>query len=69
MRCARLRGTQWLMDRNWLEQYVEDYNNRVYNGLMSPNAKRLLREMKRREYEEYLLEESRIDNNTGHDDQ
>ncbi len=56
------------MDRDWLEQYVEDYNNRVYNGLMSPNAKRLLREMKKKEYEEYLLDESRIDNNNSHDD-
>jgi hypothetical protein len=28
---------------DWLQQYVEDYNRRVYSGLMSPNAKRLLR--------------------------
>lgn len=41
---------------DWLEQYVEDYNNRVYNGLMSPNAKRLLREMKRKEHDEWERE-------------
>lgn len=38
---------------DWLEQYVEDYNNRVYKGLMSPSANRLLREMKRKEHEEW----------------
>jgi hypothetical protein len=38
------------MRLDWLEQCVEDYNQRVSNGLMSPNAKRLLREMKKKEY-------------------
>ena len=48
------------MDRDWLEQYVEDYNNRVYNGLMSPSAKRLLREMKRKEHEEWEREQADV---------
>lgn len=46
------------MDHDWLEQYVEDYNQRVYAGLMSPNAKRLLREMKRKEHDEWEREQA-----------
>jgi hypothetical protein len=60
---------------DWLEQYVEDYNNRVYKGLMSPSANRLLREMKRKEHEEWEREAADVVygydefERPGHDDQ
>jgi hypothetical protein len=36
---------------------------------MSPRAKSVLRAMKMREHEFYIAQESRVDSNTGRDDQ
>jgi hypothetical protein len=54
---------------SWIEEFVEEHNQRVYQGLMSPRAKSVLRSMKMREHEFWLAQESRVDSNTGHDDQ
>lgn len=54
---------------DWIDEYIRDYDERVYAGLMSPRAKSVLRAMKMREHEDWMDEESRVDNNTGHDDQ
>ena len=48
------------MSMDWLDQYVDDYNQRVYQGHMSPNAKKLLREMKRKEHEEWEREQADV---------
>lgn len=54
---------------SWIEEAVEEYNIRVYNGLMSPRAKKLLREKFKKEDLFWEAEAVRVDNNTGHDDQ
>lgn len=53
----------------WIDEFVEDYNQRIYAGLMSPRAKAVLRDMKMREHEYWLAQESRQDSHTGPDDQ
>jgi hypothetical protein len=57
------------MSLDWIEEFIEEHNQRVYGGLMSPRAKSVLRAMKMKEHEFYIAQESRVDNNTGHDDQ
>lgn len=59
------------MTLDWIEEYVNDHEIRVYGGKgkMSPRAKSVLRAMKMREHDHYIAMESRVDNHTGHDDQ
>ncbi|TCU78841.1 hypothetical protein EDE08_101623 [Bradyrhizobium sp. R2.2-H] len=54
----------------WIEEFIEEHNQRVYGGLMSPRAKAVLRAMKKmKEHEFWIAQESRQDSNTGRDDQ
>ena len=46
------------MTPDWIEEYVEDYNQRVYGGLMSPRAKSVLRAMKMKEHEFWEREQA-----------
>jgi hypothetical protein len=57
------------MNLDWIEEFIEDHNQRVYGGLMSPRAKAVLRSMKMKEHDHWIAQESRQDSNTGRDDQ
>lgn len=52
------------MSLDWIDEAVEDYNQRVYGGLMSPNAKKVLRDMKRKEHEFWEREAVREDSHS-----
>jgi hypothetical protein len=55
---------KWPMDLSWVDEFIEDHNQRVYGGLMSPRAKAVLRSMKMKEHEFWLAQESRQDSNS-----
>jgi hypothetical protein len=57
------------MTIDWMEEFIEEHNQRVYGGTMSPRAKSVLRAMKLKEHDFWIAQESRQDSNTGRDDQ
>lgn len=42
----------------WIEEFIEEHNQRVYQGNMSPRAKSVLRAMKMKEHEFWEREQA-----------
>ena len=42
----------------WIEEFIEEHNQRVYGGNMSPRAKSVLRAMKLKEHEFWEREQA-----------